>query len=102
MDRRLFIQCIPLLAVSSGLAAQNRDGSERVDPTSPNAVALGYTRDHRDVASRWRKKAQDSEGLQRCDTCAQFTAEQNGEGRCRIFSGNTVSASGWCNAWTRR
>ncbi len=98
MQRRQFIIASTGLLLSQALAV-NTQAQGRLNPRSPNAVALGYSDNHASVdTQRWRKKASDSSGQQRCATCALFSKDSGG---CSIFGGQTVAANGWCNAWTR-
>jgi len=76
---------------------------QNLNPSTPNAVALGYTSNHQQVdTKRWGKKASDQSGEQRCASCALFKAGDGNFGTCSIFAGKRVAAKGWCNAWTSR
>lgn len=99
MKRRDLLAFASLLLANS---AQNPKARAQapLDPMSPNAIALGYAENHTQVDGlRWPKKAGDRQGVQRCDTCALYTESDSS---CSIFGGQTVSANGWCNAWTKR
>ena len=98
MQRRQFIIASTGLLLGQSLSPTSQ-AQGRLNPRSPNAIALGYSDNHAAVdTQRWRKKASDSAGQQRCATCALFS---KGSSACSIFGGQTVAANGWCNAWTR-
>jgi hypothetical protein len=70
---------------------------EAVDPSGPQAMALGYVTDGTttDTAKFARYEA-----TQRCDNCQLYQGEVGSEsGGCLLFSGKSVQGAGWCNSW---
>lgn len=76
-----------------------------VDPNEPMAKTLGYVSDATKVdTKKWPKRAQADGKTQFCQTCLLFnggkaTAEKTAT--CALFAGKHVSATGWCNSWSK-
>ena len=91
--RRLFLQQLGsgALALSLGAAATTHPAladDSRLDPESDSARALGYL----ETAPNSSK---------RCSTCQLFKGAASASwGRCGIFPGKRVKATGWCSAWS--
>ena len=117
MHRRQLLIALPALVIASdgvgrdgkggygkgGKGGRGSAGDGWLSPSSPNAIALGYSTEHSRVDTRrWPKKAAANGSQQRCGTCALFRAGAQGGGQCSLFTGQRVRASGWCNAWTKR
>lgn len=67
-----------------------------VAESNPQASALGYKMDATKAAARKDAKAF-------CDTCNFYSGKAGApNGPCTIFSGNLVSAKGWCTAWVKK
>jgi anaerobic selenocysteine-containing dehydrogenase len=61
-----------------------------VDPSDPNAKALGYT--------TTSQKAD-----QKCASCGLFKGNAgDSQGPCLLFQGRSVSAGGWCMGWAKK
>ena len=71
-----------------------------VNPTEPQAAALGYV----PVSTQVDKtKYQTHADTQVCSNCALYTgAAGAASGPCSIFGGRQVSAQGWCSAWAKK
>lgn len=81
--------------------------TKALDPSAPNAQALGYVHDAKQVdVSKWPKRNAPGGETQFCDNCmfwqqGGLKAEgREGEwGKCLIFPDGLVAAKGWCNSW---
>ncbi len=112
MKRREFLKGSTWLIASTGAVGASMAGmgfsqaasaQGMLEPNAPNAVALGYAKDHSQVdTDRWPKKAGDTGATQRCSSCALFSNQGDGVGNCSIFGAQKVAAQGWCNAWTAK
>lgn len=99
MKRRDFL-IASTTAIAGLVAAAPIQAQPRLNPNSPNAIALGYVENHQRVdARKWSKKGRDKQSQQRCGSCALFNPKK---GTCSIFPANRVNPNGWCNAWTSR
>jgi hypothetical protein len=71
-----------------------------VDPSEPQAVALGYVSDA--TKANKAKYPQYAAG-QVCATCMQFQGKAgDATGGCTLFGGRNVAAKGWCSAWVKK
>jgi hypothetical protein len=70
-----------------------------LEETNPQAVALGYVADAKNVNKAKFAKYQDG---QRCDNCQLYTAKGADNGACSVFPGKLVAAAGWCNLWVKK
>lgn len=71
---------------------------EKLSPTDPAAVALGYTPDAAQVDAR--KYPAYVKGST-CENCLQLQGKAGEAFRpCSLFKGKVVSAKGWCTSWT--
>ena len=72
---------------------------ERLDPSSPQASALGYVHDTSEVDSgKWASHSAD----QNCANCQLAQNVDDGEWiGCSIFPGKKVNRNGWCSAWVK-
>lgn len=67
--------------------------------SDPQAVALGYVEDIKDVdQAKFPKYA---EG-QLCSNCQLYSAKTDVAGLCSIFPGKLVAGPGWCNLWIKK
>ena len=74
---------IPIFAIE----AAHADDSKMVDPESPQASAVAFLKESNNPDRN-------------CSNCNLFSAiEDSGNGNCIIFSGSTVPAKGFCNAY---
>src|SRR5262245_45874843 len=79
-------------ALFGGTAA----AAEVVSEANPQAQALGYKIDATKAANRKDTKAF-------CDNCNFYSGKPGAaNGPCQLFSGNLVSAKGWCTAWVKK
>jgi High potential iron-sulfur protein len=72
-----------------------------VDPSEPQAKALGFVVD----ASKVDAKANPNfKPGQMCSNCLQAPTAKPGmaEVPCNIFAGRPVAAKGWCKVWVKR
>lgn len=71
-----------------------------VDPSGPQASALGYVVDGSttDTAKFPRYRAG-----QECVNCQLYTGDAAAAaGGCLLFAGKSVAAKGWCNSWAQK
>jgi hypothetical protein len=96
INRRKFQE--GMLAVISSICATNAN-AELVDENSKAALGLGFKLDSSSVdGSKFPKYA----NWQACENCALFASAGAGVGKCPLFAGREVSASGWCSAYAKR
>lgn len=81
------------LITRSGFAEENRLSTE-----DPAAAGLGYVESGESVDTTKYPKYQTG---QQCSTCALFQGGEEAWGKCGIFPGKVVKATGWCNAWVK-
>lgn len=113
IGRRLFLSkgAAAVSAITVARFAGTRSDAfaepEAVDPTSAQAVSLGYVHDatKTDVA-KFTKRASPEGAKQFCNNCmfysngGQKLAGKEGEwGGCILFAGKVVNGAGWCNSW---
>ncbi|NKI36007.1 hypothetical protein HFP89_12625 [Wenzhouxiangella sp. XN79A] len=71
---------------------------EQLDPSDPQASALGYVHNTEDVDNG---KFASHDVSQNCANCQ---LAQGGDGEwigCAIFPGKLVNKDGWCSAWVK-
>ena len=92
-NRRRFIK----LTVGGLAVAPFAAGAvEVVSETSPQAAALGYKTNATKAAKRTDAKAF-------CDNCNFYSGKAGAaNGPCALFTGNLVSAKGWCTGWIKK
>lgn len=73
---------------------------EAVDPTSAQAMALGYVTD---ATTTDTAKFERYAAGQECVNCQLYQgAADSTVGACLLFVGKTVEAKGWCNSWVQK
>jgi hypothetical protein len=101
--RRILLRSISTAAVATvaGVPLSLFGALQKLDPTDPQAVSLGYTEDTTKVD---KKKFPKHDLSQRCNNCQFYVSaqESNGYAPCTIFGGKAVSAKGWCSAWVKK
>jgi High potential iron-sulfur protein len=124
MNRRNFLQQIvvlsgvavlfPILAQSEerrrGGGAAAATGPVLVDPKDPQAVALNYVENHKDLKNKALQV--DRSGVkwldQKCLNCSFYdkTKETKINGKtaapCQLFPGKSVVQPGWCTTWAKK
>lgn len=74
-------------------------GEEPVSDSDPTVKALGY---HIKKVSADKGKNPDKKALgkiQVCKNCYNYTALNDGWGKCTVLNKGVVSSQGWCSAW---
>jgi hypothetical protein len=97
-NRRSFLFACTV-AAAAPLAARSAfaQSKEKVDENSPQAKALNYKHDAKEVKDPKRKPDQF------CHNCQFYQAKASDPwGPCALFNGNLVAAKGWCNAWVKK
>ena len=70
---------------------------EALDPSNPQAVALGYVTD---ATKTDTAKFSRYEAGQECANCQLYQGDADSEAApCPLFAGKSVAARGWCNSW---
>ena len=86
--------------LSAGFMAGANAAGEMVDPSSPQAVALGYVTDGASVDTEKFKRY---EAGQECANCQLYQGSADSESAaCLLFAGQAVAAKGWCNSWVKK
>ena len=84
-------------AASAGASAQ---AQQKVQPSDPQAAALGYVDD---TTKADGKKFPKHSNSQKCSGCQFYSGAANSkEGPCAVFGSKLVSADGWCNSWVKK
>lgn len=97
-NRRVFmIHCV---AASSALAALPAQASERkLLETDPQAVALGYRDDTKNVDAKKYPKHSPS---QTCTGCLIWKGVTADGGTCHVFAKRLLSGAGWCSQYSAK
>ncbi len=77
-------------------------GEEPVSETDPTAKALGYNRNANNVDAVRFPERKSQGKKQFCKNCYNYTASNNGWGKCTVLNKGVVSSEGWCNAWAAK
>ena len=99
-NRRRFIKLavggVAVAPLTSALFRETAGAVEVVSEANPQAQALGYKTDATKAANRKDTKAF-------CDNCNFYSGKAGAaNGPCQLFTGNLVSAKGWCTAWVKK
>jgi High potential iron-sulfur protein len=99
-NRRRFIKLtvagVAAVPVAKALFGGTATAVETVSEASPQAQALGYKMDAKKAANRKDPKAF-------CDNCNFYSGKAGApNGPCQLFTGNLVSAKGWCTGWIKK
>ena len=98
IDRRTFFR--QALAAGAALSSTGAIAQAKLEESNPQAVALGYKHDSKQVDS---KKFPKHEASQACHNCQLFQGKADDEwGGCAIFPGKQVAGPGWCSAWIKK
>jgi len=98
--RRHFIRIVPLAGALALCARSAFADAPKVDPTDPQAKALGYVTDAAQAdKARFPKYA----AGQTCGSCQLYQGKPtDANAPCAIFAGKQVAAKGWCSAYTKK
>ena len=99
-NRRRFIKLtvagLAAAPVGSALLSGTAAAVETVTEANPQAAALGYKIDATKAPKRTDPKAF-------CSNCNLYSGKADApNGPCALFTGNLVSAKGWCTAWLKK
>ena len=113
-SRRTFIQRLVLALALTALArvlsveaAQKRpipppSGETPVPESDPVASAVGYHLAIKDIDyKKFPQRSLPSAKNQFCRACMNYTAANEGWGKCLILNG-LVSSQGWCGSWINK
>jgi len=98
--RRRFIKLtvcgVAAAPFANALLSETAQAVEVVAESNPQAQALGYKTDAAKAANRKDPKAF-------CNNCNFYSGKAGAaNGPCQLFTGNLVSAKGWCTAWVKK
>ena len=100
LNRRTFF--MQALAAGSALSSARAmaQAPAKLAESDPQAVALGYKHDTKQVDA---KKFTKHDVSQACHNCQLFQGKPDDEwGGCAIFAGKQVAGPGWCSAWIKK
>lgn len=97
--RRVFaIQLVA--AAGASLAASHATAQARkLTEAEPDAVALGYREETRNVDS---KKFPRHSPNQTCTNCTIWKGKGADGGTCHLFGSRLLSGNGWCSQWVAK
>lgn len=98
-NRRTFM--MSLVAGSGVLAAGAARAAAVVSESDPQAIALGYKVNTKDVD---QKKYPNHNISQHCGDCQLYQGKRDdakATGPCPIFGEKLVHQTGWCSAWVK-
>ncbi len=96
MNRREFGTLV-VAATAIGFKPRLATANEKLDPTDPQAVALGYVHDNAEVN---KEKYAKFEPTQKCANCQLYQGTADDPWAvCPIFGARQVAGPGWCSAW---
>ncbi len=98
-SRRHFIRIIPAAGTAAWLLAAGHARAALVEEDQAQAKALGYVSDAtRADRARYKQYAPG----QHCGACALYQGGKAPSGKCALFPGKEVAATGWCSAYAKR
>lgn len=100
-SRRIFLKSISQITAVSmvGLPLASQAAVAKVDEKDPQAAALGYKDDTKQVD---KQKFASHDVNQACGNCQLYQGGSAASGPCPIFAGKTVEATGWCSAYSKK
>jgi hypothetical protein len=75
------------------------EGEEPISETDPTVKALGYQIKKISGESGKNPDKKALGKMQICKNCYNYTALNNGWGKCTVLNKGVVSSQGWCSAW---
>jgi hypothetical protein len=89
-----FLASIPA-AVAIAASAASADSAPSAAPATADtaeATKMKTTLDYVDKSTTTG---------QSCANCTFFAATSDGDGTCKLITGGTVKAAGWCKSWSK-
>ena len=87
-------------APAAAWLSQAESAPVKLDPSDPQAKALGYVEDAANVDAKANPNFKPG---QTCANCLQAQGKAaDGLLPCNIFPGKLVQAKGWCKVWVKR
>jgi hypothetical protein len=126
MNRRSFIQtaltitgAIALLPVMARSEERRRGGGTTpaaaaglvlIDPKDPQAKALSYVHDHKDIKDKALQTERNGVKWadQKCQNCNFYQKDKEGKASgktaapCQLLANKAVTAAGWCTTWAKK
>jgi High potential iron-sulfur protein len=94
-NRRVFMMQIAA-ASTAMVTGTARAEAKKLEESEPQAIALGYKDDSRNVdAKRFPKHA----ASQSCANCTIWIGKEGTGGKCHVFGSRLLSGTGWCSQW---
>ena len=126
MNRRSFIQLalttvgaltlVPILVKAEerrrggGAAPAAAAGLVLIDPKDPQAKALNYQHEHKDIKDKSLQTERN--GIkwanQKCHNCNFYQKDKEGKASgktaapCQLLAGKAVASEGWCTTWAKK
>lgn len=98
-NRRTFVIQLAAAGAVLGALEAHAQGT-KLEPTDPQAVALGYVPD---TTKADGKKYPSHTNQQMCGGCQLFQGKAgDATGPCGAFGGKLVSSKGWCSAYSKK
>jgi len=98
-SRRVFLMSAAAIG-QAALLERGHAAAPVVDPSDPQANALGYTPDASMLPGPFAPRHADGA---HCGNCALFQGKSaEGPGPCPLFGGKTVQGKGWCSSWVAK
>ena len=101
-NRRTFLKNVVLLSGATMTVAAISDVSAmlpELKETDPEAIAIGYHKNARDVD---KNKYPNYEESQRCSNCALAGFSSAMRKPCQLVPGKLVNGGGWCMKWVKK
>jgi hypothetical protein len=97
-NRRVF--ALHLAASAAALVAGTASAqAKRLAESDPQAVALGYREDSRNVDA---KKFPRHAPTQNCTNCTIWISKGAEGGNCHLYGSRLLSGTGWCSQWVAK
>jgi hypothetical protein len=99
-NRRRFIELtltgLAAAPFANALLVESAAAVQQVSESDPTAQALAYKEDATKAPNRKDTSAY-------CSNCSLYSGKPGAaDGPCSVFSGNLVTAKGWCTAWVKK
>ena len=125
MNRRNFIKSALTVAGAVALFPQLAQSEERrrgggataaaagltlVDPKDPQAKALNYAHEHKDIKDKALQTERNGVTWtdQKCQGCTFYQKDKEGKASgktaapCQLLANKAVTATGWCSSWAKK
>ena len=98
--RTFFIKAIAAGSLLATATTATQAQAKKLEESDPQATALGYKHDTKQVDKAKYPKHDDS---QTCSNCQLYQGKPDDPfAGCAIFAGKQVAGPGWCSAWIKK